>query len=235
MSAAATAAVVTGPAVRLVLQRVNSAALLVDNISRRVNMSKGVVCHCAFFEGANESHITKAVKLITESKLFAFEFPPPPPSANSTTSDDQKPIPPPPARPKPVSLVEDPSLDLMIVPQASIAGRMKGKMVQYHGQCPKDQALELYTLFILSLRKTLLPPKFCVEGESVVLDLNGELIVVEEKDKTGNDDEESAEGKKSKNEIGGLPRKVLNGTYGNIQALNFDSPGPMTHVLDVDL
>lgn len=211
----------SGPAVRLVLQRVNSAALLVDNISRRVVMGKGVVCHCAFFDGANESHITKAIKLITESKLFAFEFPPPPPSAASTKTEDQKPI----ARPKPVALVEDATLSLMIVPQASIAGRVKNKVGQYHSQCKKDQAEDLYKFFISSLRKILLPSKFTANED--LLDLNGELAKKEEE---GNDDDDD-----NKNETETLPRKVLNGTYGNIQALNFDSPGPMTHVLDVDL
>jgi D-Tyr-tRNAtyr deacylase len=215
----------SSPAVRLVLQRVNSASLLVDNISRRVSMQKGIVCHLAFFDGANENHILKAVKLITESKLFAFEFPPPPPSYNNNKNnnndnDDQKEetknvssavvVN---ARPKPISLLDDATINLMIVPQASIAGRIKGKVAQYHAQCAKDQAQDLYTLFISSLRKILLP--VVAEG---ILDQNGEVILGDEEEKKIN-----------------LPRKVLNGSYGNIQALNLDSPGPMTHVLDVDL
>jgi D-aminoacyl-tRNA deacylase len=220
-TAPATAAVTSinaNPAIRMVLQRVNTAALLVDNISRRVVLkNQGIICHIAMFDGVNETHIPKAVKLITESKLYAF----------GTVGENA-------ARPKPISLVEDPTVSLMIIPQASIAGRVKGKTAQYHSQCSKDIAQDLYNLFISSLRKALLPAEILDK-----LDVNGELIAENNNNTAKEDninDDDQAEGKNiEKKKQPELPRYVLNGTYGNTQALSFDSSGPMTHVLDVEL
>ena len=37
--------------------------------------------------------------------------------------------------------------DILIVPQATLGGKAKGKMMQYHSNIAKDLGLELYTLF----------------------------------------------------------------------------------------
>ena len=37
--------------------------------------------------------------------------------------------------------------DILIVPQATLGGKAKGKMMQYHSNIAKDQGLQLYTSF----------------------------------------------------------------------------------------
>jgi D-tyrosyl-tRNA(Tyr) deacylase len=213
-AAAATAAI--NPAIRMVLQRVNTASLLVDNISRRVHLkNNGIICHIAMFEGVNETHIVKAVKLITEAKLYTFESAAVTQKEKDENNTEQQQT----VRAKPTSLVEDPTISLMIIPQASIAGRVKGKTAQYHAQAKKETGQELYNLFVSSLRKVLLPTEILDK-----LDGNGEMVLAKEE-----------EGKSEKAALVGFSRSVLNGTYGNTQSLSFDSQGPMTHVLDIDL
>lgn len=42
--------------------------------------------------------------------------------------------------------------ELLIVPQASLAGKMKSKKMQYHGACAKDLGLELYSTVSVKYR-----------------------------------------------------------------------------------
>lgn len=208
--ASTAAAAVAGPTVRVVAQRVTKAALLVDNVSRYVTIGDGVVLHVALLAGVDEPAIDAAVKQIVQSRVFIL----PPIGATdeqraAVTSTDGTAA----TRPKPVAIVES-DCDVLVVPQATLAGKMKGKVVQYHGQAAKDVAQSLYDLFCRQLRAALLPPGLA----ALPCDVNGCLMesngAVDEVDKNRR-------------------RRVWNGTYGNRQALELSSPGPFTHLFEI--
>jgi D-tyrosyl-tRNA(Tyr) deacylase len=186
--------------VRVVAQRVTSAALLIDNVSQRVTIGDGVILHVAFFAGATKDAVAKAVSTVCGTKTFIL------PKAGATQAErdavhatDGTAA----TRPKPVALVES-DCDVLVVPQATMAGKPKGKLMQYHGQANKDDSAMLYTHFCHSLRSCLL----CSDVER---DANGVPAA----------------------EVGTCnERRVLNGTFGNRQALDLSSPGPFTHVFD---
>ena len=46
-----------------------------------------------------------------------------------------------------VSVLELPG-DILIIPQATLGGRLKGKLMQYHQNISKDEGLRLYSKFI---------------------------------------------------------------------------------------
>ena len=46
-----------------------------------------------------------------------------------------------------VSILELPG-DILIVPQATLGGTLKGKVMQYHKNIEKDTGLQLYTAFV---------------------------------------------------------------------------------------
>jgi len=46
-----------------------------------------------------------------------------------------------------VSILDLPG-DVLIIPQATLGGSLKGKVMQYHGNVQKDDGLRLYTAFV---------------------------------------------------------------------------------------
>lgn len=206
------AAAASGPTVRIVAQRVTKAALLVDNVARYVSIGDGVIIHVAFLQGATETAIDAAVKQVCSTRVFLI------PAIGATaeqraavTATDGTAA----TRPKPVALAES-DCDVLVVPQATMAGKPKGKVVQYHGQAPKDDALALYGRFCSQLRACLVP----AEHQSVAVDANGEAAPATAT---------PAEASDSPSQL----RKVSYGTYGNRQGLEMSSPGPFTHIFEV--
>ena len=53
-----------------------------------------------------------------------------------------------------MSIVDLPG-DVLIVPQATLGGRLKGKSMQYHANIDKDKGLQLYERFINTCRQVL--------------------------------------------------------------------------------
>ena len=53
-----------------------------------------------------------------------------------------------------MSIVDLPG-DVLIVPQATLGGKMKGKMCQYHNNVDKDKGKDLYDYFLKILEQTL--------------------------------------------------------------------------------
>lgn len=51
-----------------------------------------------------------------------------------------------------VSVLDQPG-SILIIPQATLGGRMKGKMIQYHKNVEKDKGLDLYNRFIELCKK----------------------------------------------------------------------------------
>ena len=199
MASSPTAVAATGSLLRVIAQGVTSATLLVDNVSKTISIGQGVVLYVAFVgAGIQNATIDNAVASLIQGKIFTFAPPP------SPTGDE--------ARPKP-SAVLDAGVDVLVVPQATLGGKMKGKNVQYHAQAPKDEAAALYQRLNDQLRKQLLPPELLSQ-----LDVNGVVIAPPE----SSDQPPAASS----------TRRVYCGTYGNRQALQLDSTGPMTHCFE---
>ena len=53
-----------------------------------------------------------------------------------------------------VSIIDLPG-DVLVIPQATLGGKLKGKAFQYHCNVSKDKGEELYNYFLLSLQQTL--------------------------------------------------------------------------------
>eukprot|EP00004_Rigifila_ramosa_P020841 TRINITY_DN5460_c0_g1_i2.p1 TRINITY_DN5460_c0_g1~~TRINITY_DN5460_c0_g1_i2.p1 ORF type:complete len:114 (-),score=18.06 TRINITY_DN5460_c0_g1_i2:57-398(-) len=52
-----------------------------------------------------------------------------------------------------VPLTEVPNFNILVVPQASLGGKLRGTTMQYHGNAPKDDGARLYDEFVALLRK----------------------------------------------------------------------------------
>lgn len=125
---------------RIIAQGANTATLLVDNVSKTVSMpSPGLILYVAFLKNATSEDVARAVDEIVNAKVFPLQsnidmwriaqgI-----SPSSTAASNNE-------RPKPLSLLECPEANVMIIPQATLAGKLKAKTVQYHGQCDKKDA-----------------------------------------------------------------------------------------------
>jgi D-tyrosyl-tRNA(Tyr) deacylase len=197
---------------RVVLQAVDQASLLVDNVAKYVSIRKGVIVYVTFLVNASEATLPEMVNAILSTKVFALHSPTVdvPSSSSQAPMSDSVPR----DRPKPVSIAES-SCDVLIVPQASLAGKIKGKVMQYHSQAPKDVGLTLYTAFCNQVRLALVSET--TRGEWIA-DGNGVVVRGEPCDETQS--------------VPWDGRLVLNGTYGNRQALQLASSGPFSHILD---
>jgi len=158
-------------------------------VSKSVAIGEGYVFYVSFLAGASEASVDAAVAALLQSKIFI-------PWTASSESE---------GRPTPCAIGET-KHDILVIPQATLAGKLKGKSVQYHTQVAKADGLQLYTRFHNQIRAC-----FALE-EVLVLDGNG---VNDERGVT------TASG-----------RRIFNGTYGNRQALKLDSYGPYTHMFE---
>jgi D-tyrosyl-tRNA(Tyr) deacylase len=79
---------------------------------------------------AEEADVEKLVKAVLNVRL-------------SESEDDPN---------KHISILDLPG-SILIIPQATLGGRMKGKMIQYHNNVNKDKGLALYELFINLCKK----------------------------------------------------------------------------------
>ncbi len=57
---------------------------------------------------------------------------------------------------------------VLIVPQATLGGRLKGKMMQYHGNIDKAVGQELYTKFVQQCQNMVAENSKCQEARAVV-------------------------------------------------------------------
>nr|XP_002129637.1 D-aminoacyl-tRNA deacylase 2-like [Ciona intestinalis] len=132
-----------GASARLVLQQCISAKLQVKPITGPeeavyVNISRGMVAFVCFLKQADQTTVNKMVDHITQVKL--------------SKQDDGK----------LVSILDLPG-DLLIVPQATLGGRLKGKRMQYHQNIDKNLGSELYTQLVEACRKILKQTNKAVE------------------------------------------------------------------------
>jgi len=109
---------------RIVVQQVEHADLLVDNVDKWEHIDKGIIVYVCFLQGIVPQDVEKIVKDILESNI-----------AYSAIS--QKVIPPLAA-----------GSDIMIIPQASIAGKIKDKKLQFHALVGKADGQAIYDSFV---------------------------------------------------------------------------------------
>ncbi|XP_071355190.1 D-aminoacyl-tRNA deacylase 2 [Trachinotus anak] len=124
-----------GPAARAVLQRCVRASLQVkpaDELSeaRFVQIDRGMVIYICFFKGATEDILPKMVSTLLNLRLCE--------------SDSGK----------MVSVLELPG-SLLIIPQATLGGKAKGRGMQYHSNISKEDGLRLYSAFVALCEKEL--------------------------------------------------------------------------------
>jgi D-aminoacyl-tRNA deacylase len=191
---------------RVIAQHVTSAQLLVDNVSRFVSIGEGVVLYIAFMKGCTDEVVKTAVSSLVNTKVFLLNIDR---VADEETKAQGG------ARAKPNALAETPNGDVLVIPQATLAGKAKGKVVQYHQQIDKEEGLRLYRLFVGELSSALL------QGDDAAAERDPNGCFTTTLPTTENGVEATAR-----------RRQVLFGTYGNRQGLQFASDGPFSHAFE---
>ncbi|KAL9654982.1 hypothetical protein ABK040_008770 [Willaertia magna] len=126
--------------VKVVLQNVNNASLLIDNKDEWKSIeNKGVILFVSFLKDTTSEEVTKIVKLIFESKIIPIE--------NGKES-----------------ILNFEKFDIMIVPQASLAGKLKNKQMQYHSLIDKELGKQLYEQFVRECKELVKAGSTLVEG-----------------------------------------------------------------------
>ncbi|KAM9842841.1 D-aminoacyl-tRNA deacylase 2-like [Aulostomus maculatus] len=125
-----------GPVARTVLQRCLQARLQVkpageDSEAQWVQIDRGMVMYVCFFKGATDDMLPKMVSTLLNLRLCE--------------SDSGK----------IVSVLELPG-SLLIVPQATLGGKAKGKAMQYHNNVAKEDGMRLYSAFVSLCEKELM-------------------------------------------------------------------------------
>ncbi|XP_014681679.1 PREDICTED: probable D-tyrosyl-tRNA(Tyr) deacylase 2 [Priapulus caudatus] len=126
----ATENVKSSPKARVVVQQCLSAKLMVQPPSddhaeeaKYVEIKRGVVLYISFLKGATENIVTKMVSSLLAVRLCE------------------------PESGKLVSVMDLPG-SILIVPQACLGGKMKGKAIQYHDNLDKTEGRQLYDIFV---------------------------------------------------------------------------------------
>ncbi|XP_014878269.1 probable D-tyrosyl-tRNA(Tyr) deacylase 2 [Poecilia latipinna] len=132
-----------GGLARTVLQQCLHARLQVQEADEQleaqyVQINRGMVIYICFFKGATDDILPKMVSTLLNLRLCEL------PSG------------------KRVSVLELPG-SLLIVPQATLGGKAKGKGMQYHNNISKEDGLKLYSSFISLCEKELM----AAAGETV--------------------------------------------------------------------
>ncbi|XP_040025492.2 D-aminoacyl-tRNA deacylase 2 [Gasterosteus aculeatus] len=117
-----------GPVARAVLQQCLQARLQVKPAEEEaeaqfVQIERGMVIYICFFKGATDDLLPKMASTLLNLRLCE--------------SDSGK----------MVSVSELPG-DLLIVPQATLGGKAKGRALQYHDNIGKEDGLRLYAAFV---------------------------------------------------------------------------------------
>uniref|UniRef100_A0A3Q4I592 D-aminoacyl-tRNA deacylase n=1 Tax=Neolamprologus brichardi TaxID=32507 RepID=A0A3Q4I592_NEOBR len=123
------------PVARTVLQQCLQARLQVKPADEHseaqfVQIERGMVIYICFFKGATDDVLPKMVSTLLNLRL--------------SESDSGK----------MVSVLDLPG-SLLIVPQATLGGKAKGRGMQYHNNISKEDGLRLYSAFVALCEKEL--------------------------------------------------------------------------------
>ncbi|KAB0397615.1 hypothetical protein E2I00_015200 [Balaenoptera physalus] len=106
-------------------------------------VQRGLVIYVCFFKGADKELLPKMVNTLLNVKLSETE------------------------NGKHVSVLDLPG-NILIIPQATLGGRVKGRSMQYHSNSGKEEGLELYSQFVTLCKKELAANSKCAEAGVVV-------------------------------------------------------------------
>ena len=117
--------------IRVAVQRVNSASLLVDNEDEWISMDAGVIVYLSFTSDCTTEDVPKAASLISNLPV----------ATKGNWGDGSK----------PKSLRDfakaGESIGLMIIPRAGMVSKIKGKSLQYQRQAPRSSSELFYQHF----------------------------------------------------------------------------------------
>ncbi|NXT02775.1 DTD2 deacylase, partial [Jacana jacana] len=117
-------------------------------------IQRGLVIYICFFKGADEDLVPKIVycsyTLTLILFLLAFNT-----LLNVKLSENES--------GEYVSVLELPG-DVLIIPQATLGGKPKGKKMQYHANIEKEKGLELYSQLVALCEEELAASAKCVEA-----------------------------------------------------------------------
>ncbi|XP_069772830.1 D-aminoacyl-tRNA deacylase 2 [Narcine bancroftii] len=135
-------------AARVMLQQCLSARLQVkpaegDRAAEYVQIQRGTLIYVCFFKGATVDLIPKMIKTLLNVKL-----------CEDNTGNH-------------VSVLDVPA-NILIIPQATLGGKIKGRAMQYHDNIGKEDGKELYALFVAQCEKELALNSKCAEAQVVV-------------------------------------------------------------------
>ncbi|PIO38407.1 hypothetical protein AB205_0106880 [Aquarana catesbeiana] len=133
---------------RVVLQQCLHAKLQVkppdkDSEAEWAEIQRGMVIYLCFFKGSSKDVIPKIVNSVLNVRL-------------SETDTGKR-----------VSVIELPG-DILIVPQATLGGKSKGRCMQYHSNADKELGMELYAQFISQCQQELESHPRWVEAGAVL-------------------------------------------------------------------
>uniref|UniRef100_T1JJB4 D-aminoacyl-tRNA deacylase n=1 Tax=Strigamia maritima TaxID=126957 RepID=T1JJB4_STRMM len=111
---------------KMLIQQCLSASLDtsgLDGNSTIVQIDRGIIVYICFLKGCKQELMEQAVKALLRVKLCESDV-------GSMVS------------------IQDIEGDILIVPQATLGGKLKGSSIQYHNNSSKDEGLKLYEEFV---------------------------------------------------------------------------------------
>ncbi|XP_027725844.1 D-aminoacyl-tRNA deacylase 2 [Vombatus ursinus] len=136
------------PQARVLLQQCLHAKLQVrpaqgDVEAQWVEVPRALVIYVCFFKGAEEDLLPKMVSTLLNVKLSETE------------------------NGKHVSILDLPG-NILIIPQATLGGKVRGRNMQYHTNSGKEEGFVLYSQFVTLCEKELAANSKCAEAGMVV-------------------------------------------------------------------
>ncbi|XP_076463495.1 D-aminoacyl-tRNA deacylase 2-like [Babylonia areolata] len=138
----------SSPTIRLVLQQCMSAQLMVQPPMEGahpqfVEIQRGLIIYVCFLRGATKAQVEKIAKMALSVRL--------------SEGDNGK----------LVSVFDLPG-DILIIPQATLGGTLKGKVMQYHKNIAKEEGQQLYAEFVSIFQKVYERSEKCAAAGTVV-------------------------------------------------------------------
>lgn len=186
--------------VRLLLQAVDQASLVIDNDDDWIRMGRGVLVYLSFLgDGSSSGELPsslmeKAARVLLDTSIFTHFCP-------------ERMV------QGPRALRDFPTIDLMVIPQASMNATVVEGRMSTHDFLNNTDWEESYVSFCHHLRVARGVDEKTVDANGAPL--GGQSF----------DDDEWVK----------HAGRVLSGTFGYNQGLKMESGGPFTHVLDVTL
>jgi len=120
--------------VRVLIQQVMSAKLQLPPFEQEekeyLDIGRGMVVYICCLQGVTEEKIRKAAQNVRKVKLSEIED-----HSSDARTDGKR------------QSINDSKGDILVVPQATLGGKLKGNSVQYHNNIKPNEGETLYNLF----------------------------------------------------------------------------------------